>query len=88
LYPKCAKIRLRASVISKIFPGVIPRTYIIKRRERTARHGKGRGGEEKGRERKRRGGKGKERIGTREGSMGNFARYLFRKVGAYGYYMQ
>jgi hypothetical protein len=88
LYPKCAKTRLRASVISKIFPGVIPRTPVIKGREgdRT-RKGERRGREREGGEEER-GGKGEERKRGKGGGMGNLAPYLFRKVGAYGYYLQ
>jgi hypothetical protein len=50
LYPKCAKIRLRASVISKIFPGVIPPDPHYKRK------GKGQLDTENGEEGKRKGG--------------------------------
>jgi hypothetical protein len=45
--PKCAKTHLRAYVISKNFPGVIPRTP-IKKVETERRGGEGRGGREGG----------------------------------------
>jgi len=63
LYPKCTKTHLRASVKSKYFPGVIPRTAVNrgwgwgkekegrkggKRRGRKWREGKGNGGEGRG----------------------------------------
>jgi hypothetical protein len=64
LYPKCAKTHLRASVISKIFPGVTPPDPLIKGRgrggegkRREGRGGEGRGG--KGGGRKEEGGKGR-----------------------------
>jgi hypothetical protein len=47
---------------------------------------RGEEGEEKGRKGKGRG-KGKDKGQWREG-MGNLVLYLFRKVGAYGYYLQ
>jgi hypothetical protein len=56
LYPKCAKTHLRASVISKIFPGVTPPDPLIK--------GRGRGGE--GKRREGRGGEGRGGKGGRE----------------------
>jgi hypothetical protein len=83
LHPKCAKTRLRASVISKIFPRVIPPDPRYKRKEKgqldTERGEEG--GRKGGRERGGRGGEGKERNRDKGGDqgMGNFARYLFRK---------
>jgi hypothetical protein len=53
LYPKCAKTRLRASVISKIFPGVIPPDPRYKRK------GKGQLDTERGEEGRRKGGRGR-----------------------------
>jgi hypothetical protein len=79
LYQKCAKTRLRASVISKHFAGYTPGAHC---------KSEGKGTEERGEEGKRgeeeRGGKGEEK-GQLRGSMGNLAPYLFRKVGTYGY---
>jgi hypothetical protein len=70
VYPKCVKTHLRAFVISKFFPGVIPPDPRFKRRGGRGEVGRegwggaggvgwgGRGGDGKGR-----GGKGKGRIG-------------------------
>jgi hypothetical protein len=91
LYPKCTKTRLCASVISKISyisPGLYPGPR-YKREGNGTGHGKGRRGEENGREGKRRGeGRKRKRMGIREVRYGKFRPVLFRKIGAYGYYVQ
>jgi hypothetical protein len=73
LYPKCAKTHLRASVISKIFPGVTPPDPRYKgegkgREGKGGREGAGKGGEGKGGE--GRGGKGGGREGEGRGGEG------------------
>jgi hypothetical protein len=65
LLPKCAKTHVHASVISKIFPGIIPRTPLTKEWGKMGGKGKGRirvrerKGDREGREGKK-GWKGKE----------------------------
>jgi len=48
LCPECSKTHTRASLIPKIFPGVIPRTHVKWEDEGKERREEGRGGEMKG----------------------------------------
>jgi uncharacterized low-complexity protein len=74
LYPKCAKTLLLSSAISKIVPGVIPRTPVVKGRGKgwegrggEGRRGEGQGkGEVRGKEREGREGEGRRGAGKKK----------------------